>query len=249
MAPRSILITGANRGIGLGLVKQFLKNEGIQLVIATCRNPSKADELNSIADSRLQIFPLEIDCDDSIKKLYENVDTLVGTDGLTVLINNAAICSVYEIEGQISRTYMRQQIETNSVSTAILTQNFIPLLKKASAKNGGEEYSTDRAAIVNISSGAASIGYIDDKQPGIYIAYRMSKSALNSFSKSCSVELAKYHILVTAMCPGWVKTDMGGENGWEEVDDATEKIMKSILKLGAAQHGAFINSSLEVYPN
>lgn len=97
------------------------------------------------------------------------VDTLVGTDGLTVLINNAAICSVYEIEGQISRTYMRQQIETNSVSTAILTQNFIPLLKKASAKNGGEEYSTDRAAIVNISSGAASIGYIDDKQPGIYV--------------------------------------------------------------------------------
>lgn len=51
------------------------------------------------------------------------------------------------------------------------------------------------------------------------VAYRMSKSALNSFGKSCSVDLAKYHILVTTFCPGWVKTDMGGANGKLEVRD------------------------------
>ncbi|KIH56449.1 hypothetical protein ANCDUO_13369 [Ancylostoma duodenale] len=70
MAPYSVLVTGANRGIGLGLVKEFLKNEDIQHVIATARDTSAAKELNEIKDKRLVLLPLDLTCDDSIRNLY-----------------------------------------------------------------------------------------------------------------------------------------------------------------------------------
>ncbi|EYC27153.1 hypothetical protein Y032_0009g550 [Ancylostoma ceylanicum] len=73
MAPYSVLITGANRGIGLGLVKEFLKNKDIQHVIATARDTSAAKELNEISDKRLVILQLDVTCDESIKNLYTQV--------------------------------------------------------------------------------------------------------------------------------------------------------------------------------
>ncbi|CAI2354927.1 unnamed protein product [Caenorhabditis sp. 36 PRJEB53466] len=249
MAPRSILITGANRGIGFGLLKQFLKVADIQLLIATCRDPSKAEALNSIKDPRLHILPLNIDDDESIKTLYTSVEKLVGEDGLTVLLNNAGILVPYDVEGEKNRRAVLRQIETNAVSTAVLTQEFLPLLKKASAKNGGEGYSINRAAIVNISSTAASVEKIDGTFNGPYVAYRMSKSALNSFAKSCSIDLAKYNILVTSFCPGWVKTDMGGQNALLELDEATDTLAGNILTLGDAHHGAYLDRNLDVIPN
>uniref|UniRef100_A0A1I7U282 NAD(P)-binding protein n=1 Tax=Caenorhabditis tropicalis TaxID=1561998 RepID=A0A1I7U282_9PELO len=249
MAPKSILITGANRGIGLGLLKHFLKVQDIKIIIATCRDPSKAEELNNLKDPRLHILPLDIDSDDSISKLYTEVEKLVGEDGLTVLLNNAGILLPYDVEGEKSRHTMLRQIETNAVSTGIITQEFLPLLKKAAAENGGEGFSINRAAIVNISSTAASVERIDGTFNGPLVAYRMSKSALNSFAKSCSIDLAKYHILVTSFCPGWVKTDMGGQNALLEIDDATKKLAGNILTLGDAHHGAYLNADLNVIPN
>ncbi|CAB02087.1 DeHydrogenases, Short chain [Caenorhabditis elegans] len=249
MSPKSLLITGANRGIGLGLLKQFLKHKDIQIIIATCRDPSKAEELSNLKDSRLHILPLDIDCDESISKLYAEVEKLVGEDGLTVLLNNAGILLPYDVEGEKNRKTLIRQLETNSVSTALITQEFLPLLKKAAAKNGGDGYSINRAAIVNISSTAASVEKIDGTFNGPLVAYRMSKSALNSFAKSCSIDLAKYHILVTSFCPGWVKTGMGGANAMLEIEDATKTLSDNILTLGNAHHGAYLNADLTVIPN
>ncbi|UMM31560.1 hypothetical protein L5515_005708 [Caenorhabditis briggsae] len=249
MTPKSILITGANRGIGLGLLKHFLNVQGIQDIIATCRDPSNAAELTSLKDSRLHVLPLDIDCDESISKLYTEVEKIVGDDGLTVLLNNAGILLPYDVEGEKNRRTMLKNIETNAVSTGILTQEFLPLLKKAAEKNGGDGFSINRSAIINISSTAASVEKIDGTFNGPLVAYRMSKSALNSFMKSASIDLAKYHILITSFCPGWVKTDMGGQNALYEVSDATKVLADNILTLGDAHHGAFLNSDLTVIPN
>ncbi|RCN32582.1 hypothetical protein ANCCAN_21607 [Ancylostoma caninum] len=91
MTPYSVLVTGANRGIGFGLVKEFLKNKDIRHVIATARDPSAAKELSAINDNRLKIPKLELTNDESIKDLYNQVEEIVGDRGLTILLNNAGI--------------------------------------------------------------------------------------------------------------------------------------------------------------
>ncbi|KAK5965063.1 hypothetical protein GCK32_005571 [Trichostrongylus colubriformis] len=73
MAPYSVMVTGANRGIGLGLVREFLKNNEIRHVIATARDPDSADDLKEIDDDRLSIVKLEVTCDNSIKRAYAKV--------------------------------------------------------------------------------------------------------------------------------------------------------------------------------
>ncbi|EGT55792.1 hypothetical protein CAEBREN_23200 [Caenorhabditis brenneri] len=160
--PKTIMVTGANRGIGLGLVRHFLEYDGIELIVATCRNPERADELHMLrTDKRLHVIGLDVDDDESIKKVFKEVEALVATNGLNVLINNAGILLPYEVDGQICRKTMLKQLETNSVSQAIVTQTFLPLLKKASMTVDSEEVRIDRAAIINISSTMASIAKND----------------------------------------------------------------------------------------
>ncbi|EFP07679.1 hypothetical protein CRE_26431 [Caenorhabditis remanei] len=249
--PKTVMVTGANRGIGLGLVQHFLEYDGIELLIATCRNPEKADELNKLKnDKRLHIIALDVDDDDSIKKVFDEVSSLVSSNGLNVLINNAGILLPYEVDGpMICRKTMLKQLETNSVSVAIVTQTFLPLLKIASSLEEGEEVRIDRAAIINISSTMASIAKNDGCFSGPMTAYRMSKSALNSFSRQSFMELSKYHILVTSFCPGWVRTDMGGENADLDVNESTRTLSANILRLDSRNNGLYFDRFLHPIPN
>lgn len=77
MSPRSVLVTGGNRGIGIGLVKEFLKDKGIEIIIATARKPDEAKELKAINDKRLHIVALDQDCDKSIKQAYQEVGIIL----------------------------------------------------------------------------------------------------------------------------------------------------------------------------
>ncbi|CAB3406617.1 unnamed protein product [Caenorhabditis bovis] len=249
MAPRSVLVTGANRGIGLGIVKQLISHKDIEIIIATCRDFEKAQELKSINDHRLHVLQLDVDSDEFDWISFFWVDEIVGEKGLTVLLNNAGILLPYNVEEPIDRRTIIRQLETNSVSVAIITQKFLPLLKKAAAQRNDESVSINRAAIINISSTAASVEKIDGTFNGPLVAYRMSKSALNSFAKSCSIDLAKYHILVTSFCPGWVQTDMGGANALLTVADATKTLVDNILLLNGDHHGKFLQSDLQIIPN
>ncbi|EYC26376.1 hypothetical protein Y032_0010g1122 [Ancylostoma ceylanicum] len=186
MAPYSVLVTGANRGIGLGLVKEFLKNKDIQHVIATARDPSTAKK----------------------KKLIE-VEKIVGDRGLTVLLNNAGILLEYHTNQQPKRAVLIENFNVNVASVAVITQVFLPLLRKAAAQVSGNDFSTSRAAIVNISSelGSISNNTWGSAERGL-LAY--SKSALNSLMKTMSIDLEPDHILVVMFRPGWVTTDLGG---------------------------------------
>ncbi|PIC45228.1 hypothetical protein B9Z55_005317 [Caenorhabditis nigoni] len=248
--PKTVMVTGANRGIGLGLVQHFLEYDAIEILIATCRNPEKAEELNKLkGDKRLHIIAMDVDDDGSIKKVFEEVSELVSENGLNVLVNNAGILLPYEVDGQICRKTMLKQLETNSVSVAIVTQTFLGLLKKASSNVSGDDVRIDRAAIINISSTMASIEKNDGCFSGPMTAYRMSKSALNSFSRQSYMELSKYNILVVSFCPGWVRTDMGGENADIDVNESTRTLSANILRLDSRNNGLYFDRFLHPIPN
>uniref|UniRef100_A0A8R1E1M5 Uncharacterized protein n=1 Tax=Caenorhabditis japonica TaxID=281687 RepID=A0A8R1E1M5_CAEJA len=250
--PKSIMITGANRGIGYGLVKHFLEYTGVKLIVATCRLPEKAEKLSSLqsnSNGRLHVIMMDVDDDESINKANEKVAQLVGPDGLNLLINNAGILLPYDVDGDICRKTILKQLETNSVSPAIVTQKFLPLIKKAAEKFDGEDVGVNRAAIVNISSTMGSIGKNDGCFTGPMTAYRMSKSALNSFSRQSFMELSMYKILVAAFCPGWVRTDMGGENADLELDESTRVLSANILRLDSSNNGQYLDRFLHPIPN
>ncbi|VDO83811.1 unnamed protein product, partial [Haemonchus placei] len=127
MAPYSVMVTGANRGLGLGLVKEFMKNKEIHKIIATARNPDDA-----------------------------KVKSIVGDKGLTTLLNNAGIWVKYVTKQEPNRADFMKNIDVNAVGVAILTQNLLPLLRQSAARVKGD-FSLDRAAILNISATYGSI--------------------------------------------------------------------------------------------
>ncbi|PIO69067.1 oxidoreductase, short chain dehydrogenase/reductase family protein [Teladorsagia circumcincta] len=133
MSPYSVMVTGANRGIGLGLVKEFLKNKEIRHVIATARDPNNAKELKEISDSRLSTIKLDVTCDESIKSAYKEVEKIVGDKGLTILLNNAGMWVKYFTEQEPNRADIIKNFDTNAASVAVLTQSALNSLMKTMA--------------------------------------------------------------------------------------------------------------------
>ncbi|KJH46857.1 oxidoreductase, short chain dehydrogenase/reductase family protein [Dictyocaulus viviparus] len=237
MAPYSVLVTGANRGIGLGLVKGFLKDKDIQ------------HELNEINDKRLSIIKLDVTDDDSIRDTYAAVQKLLGDRGLTVLINNAGIYVKYSTNQTPNRADIIKNFDTNVAAVAVLTQVFLPLLRKAAAHAPLDEFSIDRAAIINISSAAGSISNnTTGSSTGGMLAYRLSKSALNSLTKTMAIDLESEHILVSSFCPGWVQTDMGGPDAQITIEESVEALVSSFSELEKKHHGGYFRRDLEPIP-
>ncbi|KAJ1358984.1 hypothetical protein KIN20_017572 [Parelaphostrongylus tenuis] len=193
--PGSVFITGANRGIGFGLVKEFLKIPSVKLVLAGVRNPENAKDLKTISDSRLKIVKIDVTCDQSIKNAYTEVEKLVGEDGLNVLLNNAGIFIPYFTNDVTDRQKILSCLNVNTVGAAITCQTFLPLLRKASSHGKGDHFGVDRAAIVNISSLEGSIQLNEDgsADQGSF-AYKISKveESASSLVKSMS-RLQKQH--------------------------------------------------------
>ncbi|KAJ1358979.1 hypothetical protein KIN20_017566 [Parelaphostrongylus tenuis] len=118
----SVFITGTDKGIGFGLVKEFLKISAVRFVIAGASNPLTAKGLNAITDSRLKIVKIDVTCDKSINEAYEEVEKLVGENGLNVLLNNAAIFPPYFTSGVINRQTLLDTLNVNTVRAAITFQ-------------------------------------------------------------------------------------------------------------------------------
>ncbi|PAV82039.1 hypothetical protein WR25_11504 [Diploscapter pachys] len=178
MSPYSVLVTGANRGIGLALVKEFLKRKDIQVVIATARDPAKADSLKEISDARLRLVQMDLSNDESIRNSYSEVDKIVGSHGLNVLLNNAGALIKYSTSGEVDRSKLVEQFQTNVFGVVIATQTYLPLLRKAAFLKSDDSFSIDRAAILQISSGYGSITNNDRGSAGIgAAAYKASKVA------------------------------------------------------------------------
>ncbi|VDM82695.1 unnamed protein product, partial [Strongylus vulgaris] len=136
--PASVFITGTDRGIGLGLVREFLKVNSVKHVIAGALNPDSAKDLEAITDNRLHIVKIDIENDQSIKDACAQVEKIVGDSGLNLLVNNAGVLPPYFTNGEISRETLWKCLNVNVLGTTITSQTFLPLLKKASAHHSSD---------------------------------------------------------------------------------------------------------------
>lgn len=199
---KTILITGANRGIGKEIAQEML-----QLgwrVIATARN---AEKLNAAFHSNPNLIckTLDVSNESSITNLADELKK----DKLTidVLVNNAGIGVGNKAATAADMKEVREIFDVNFFGAWQVTLALLPFLKHA-----------DDAAIINMSSG---MGAWDDLQGG-YAGYRLSKTALNALTVLLANELRGQAIKVHSMCPGWVKTDMGGPNAPRTVEKGAE---------------------------
>lgn len=197
-----IIVTGGNRGIGKEICRQLA--EAGHEVILCCRKKAAGEKVNAELKLNMDIQELDVSQGSSIESLKEYVESRYAK--LDVLINNAGIISskngVLESEADDYEAVMK----TNFYGPWEMIKNFTPLLRKSKD-----------ARIINMSSG---MGALSELKRGGYAGYRMSKSALNSLTIQLASESSD--LKVNAMCPGWVKTDMGGEGADREVAKGAE---------------------------
>ncbi|KAI8435359.1 hypothetical protein MSG28_003681 [Choristoneura fumiferana] len=234
---KSVLITGANRGLGLGMVKYLTQHNKAQTIFATCRKES--EELKKLAqeNKHLHILHLDVTNTASYEELSSQVARVVGAGGLNLLVNNAGIATKFTKLNMVKVEQLVDNLTVNTVAPIMLTKSILPLLKQAAEANKEQPVGARRAAVLNMSSILGSIAQND--QGGFY-PYRCSKAALNAATKSMSIDLKKDNILVAAMHPGWVKTDMGGKGAPLNVETSIAGIFETVEKLGEADSGKFL---------
>ncbi|CAJ0587910.1 unnamed protein product, partial [Mesorhabditis spiculigera] len=239
--PKSVLITGANRGIGYGLVKEFLKHSEVEFVFAGVRKPESAKELLEIHDSRLKIVKLDVTSDESIKAVEHQVASMVGDHGLNLLINNAAVLIPYWLNEEPNRANLLEMHNVNLVSPIVVAHFFLPLLRKA-ARSGTWGIST--SAVINISSELGSNTRCQEPGSGRlgFIPYKSSKAAMNRFTATLSEDIKNDGILVAAFHPGWVQTDMGGPEAPTPLAESVGNLVKSFGRLGEEHCGGFFDN-------
>ncbi len=225
LAGETIVITGANRGIGLGLVRTCL--EAGASVIATARQPDSARELQDLktgADGKLHVLALDV-CDEKSVESFRNELKAI-SPCIDVLVNNAA---VFPEEGDeafeaLNLDHFEEAFRTNVVGVARVTRACLPLLENAA-----------RPRVVNISSGAGSISAKTDSS---YYCYSTSKAALNMLTRALAAEFL--HMTIVAVSPGWVKTDMGGEHAPLSVDESATALTRMLSNLVLEKSGQFL---------
>ena len=216
---KNILITGANRGIGLKFAEILSANNNIY---ATARDITNADDLKKFDNTEL----LELDLlnKDSIKSFCSELKDIP----LDMIINNAGIFQDEQMEETILDPELwLDEIMINAVGPVVLSQKL-----KENIMSGNDK------KIIFISS---QMGSIDDNYSGGYYFYRTSKSALNSAAKSLSIDWKADGISVLMLHPGWVRTDMGGSNAKLDIDTSVSKMLDVINTLDMGKTGTFLN--------
>ena len=223
----TVLITGANRGIGLELAKQYAADGWS--VIATARDPRNADGLKALK-GEIRIEALEVTDEKQIATL---ANALKGT-AIDVLLNNAGMLTGYEDFGDTDTESWLKTLHVNSVAPLKLTEALVEHVAGSKLKK-----------IAAITSGMGSLG--GHASTGAY-AYRSSKAALNMVMLTAANELRSRGISIAVISPGWVKTDMGGTGAPLDVKQSAAGIRKVIDKLNVGISGQFFNYSGENLP-
>lgn len=230
---KTILVTGGNRGIGLEICRQLYKLEHV--VILGSRNLQNGKVASESFSNNVIVKQLDVTNEESIQNLFKFVKTEYGK--LDVLINNAGIGENYKENENSVAGNVKKVMLTNFPITKRIVQKGKPFLIKTGIvrrKKGTADISLERVKhimetnfygawrmiqvfipllikseagrIINISSGMGELKSLTGDYPG----YRLSKTSLNALTIMFSNELAEKGIKVNAMCPGWVKTDLGG---------------------------------------
>ncbi len=223
----NIVITGANRGIGLEFCRQYLARG--EQVFAACRSSSSAlEELGHAAGTGMRLVEgVDVTDETGIGRLVQ----AVGSEQIDLLLNNAGKMQPVSLDG-LDIASVRQQFEINALAPLRITHALLGNMP-------------DRAKLAIVTS---RMGSIDDNDSGGSYGYRMSKAAANMAGRSLSVDLAGRGISVALLHPGWVRTDMTGGNGLIEAEEAVRGMIAIIDRLGPDNTGLFWHTNGEILP-
>ena len=228
---RIALVTGANRGIGFETAKQLGRRD-FHIIIAAREGASGRKAVDAIAaeGGTAEFLALDVSNPESIRAA--SAKYAATAERLNVLVNNAGI---YPDEDQsiatISRDRMAETFHTNTFGPLEVTQAFLPYLRCA-----------ESARVINVSSG---YGQLDDLSPGVP-SYCLSKLALNGLTIMLAKALESDHIAVNSMCPGWVRTDMGGPNATRSLEEGADTIVWLADEAPHRLTGKFFRSREEI---
>ena len=220
------LITGANRGIGLELARQYAA-DGWR-VLACCRHPEKAAALNELAvqhSGRVQVLALDVTD-------LAQIDALSGAlanESIDLLVNNAGVYPDAQFKGFGQTDYAKWMLafQVNTMAPLKMAEAFVAQVARSRLKT-----------IATISS---MMGSIDDNTSGGSYLYRSSKAAVNMVNKSLSIDLKGEGITAVVFNPGWVKTDMGGPDAVISVQESVSGLRRVIGRLTQADSGKFFD--------
>jgi NAD(P)-dependent dehydrogenase (short-subunit alcohol dehydrogenase family) len=234
---RIALVTGANKGIGLEIARQ-LAQEGVEVIIGA-RDASRAQAaIEDLARQGLAAQSLSIDLNDhsSIKAAAQVIEAQYGR--LDILVNNAGMVDAADGPPSTSAPEAARRImDTNFIGTLAVTQAMLALLRKAPA-----------ARIVNLSSSLGSLAVNSDPTSPYYearlIGYNASKAALNMLTVQLAQELRHTAIVVNSVSPGYVRTDLTGQNGYmTPAEGAILPVKYALLAEDDAVSGTFVEAS------
>lgn len=221
----NVLITGANRGLGLEFARQYAQ-AGWQ-VHACCRDPDHATQLHDLAaQAKGSVTIHALDVADAVQ--IEQLAARFAGEPLDLLVNNAGVYPDVRhssMDLPAEEAWM-QGYRVNAIAPLRMALAFAPLVARSR-----------RRCIVNITSKMGSMG--DNTSGGSYL-YRSSKAALNAISKSLAIDLAPQGITVLILHPGWVVTDMGGPNALISPSESVAGMRQVIEQAGLQQSGSFI---------
>ena len=214
----TIMITGASRGLGLEFARQFYSEEC--KVIATCRNPKKAYELNAIGD--IDVHSLDVSDDKSVANL---ADKLRG-ENIDILINNAGVIGQRDGFGRLDYDIWAETMDTNVFGPMRVAEAFRDNVMNSEKKQ-----------MIFITS---RMGSITEAVPNAYV-YRSSKAALNMAVKCLSAELEQQGLIAVLFHPGHVQTDMGGQAAPVMPHTSIEGMKNQIVALTRDDNGRFLS--------
>lgn len=227
MAETTVLITGCNRGIGLGFTRHYLA-AGCR-VLATCRTPDRADALQALSGDypdRLIIEALDVNDDQMLSVLSQKY----ADQPIDLLICNAGVYGPRGARfGEIDRVQFLQTMETNAFAPLNMVQQFMAQLSAGSDK---------KCVLLTSKMGSMT----DNSSGGAYI-YRASKAALNAIGKSLAHDLHTHGIAVALIHPGWVRTDMGTSAALIDVETSIAGMAAQINQLSLASSGGYFDYS------
>jgi NAD(P)-dependent dehydrogenase (short-subunit alcohol dehydrogenase family) len=224
MSTRHCLVTGANRGLGLEFVRQLLARG--DHVVATCRHPGKATALNPLAGQfpgRLHVLPLDVADPKSIVELARELPLVCET--LDLLVNSAGVLHSGERFGSLTPANLDDSFRTNARGPLLLAQALAPLL-------------ADGARVANITSELGSIASLARFGTP---SYNISKAAQNMVTALLAKALATRGIIVLALHPGWVQTDMGGSGASLAPAQSVQSLLQVIDGATLPSSGQFLD--------
>ncbi len=215
----NVLITGANRGLGLEFARQY--GAAGDRVFATCRRPEAAPDLKAL-DGDVSVHGLDVTDLGAIAALAGELEG----EAIDILVNNAGILTPGQRTGTIDYAAWEEELRVNTIGPMAVAQAFLPHMERGEGR---------RMAFIS-----STMGSIGENSGGGYYLYRSSKAALNATVKSLAIDLATRGVIVLLFHPGWVRTDMGGPGAAIDAEVSVRGLRRLIEAAGPEDSGRFM---------